>query len=137
MVELYDMDLDKLGRLTEPMVLREDSNHYERISWDDAFAVSTAVRNLEQPNEAVLYTSGRASNEAAFLWGTLSRQMGRIIYPIGNMCLNQWRCPHTIDWYWKRNGEIGMFNHADLVLVIGQTLDKSSPNVVSVGSDQA
>jgi len=68
-----DMELDKLGRLTHPMVMRKDSDRYEQLSWDDAFSlIANATSHLNDANEAVLYTSGRASNEAAFLWGTLS-----------------------------------------------------------------
>jgi len=55
------------GRITHPMVLRRGSTHYEPISWDEAFALTAAELNkLDSPNEALFYTSGRASNEAAF-----------------------------------------------------------------------
>ena len=86
--QLTDMELDKLGRLTHPMVLRDGSDRYEELSWDDALCmIETAVSELKDPNEAVLYTSGRASNEAAFLWGTLARQIGTNNLPdCSNMC---------------------------------------------------
>ena len=72
-----DMELDKLGRITHPMILDRDSNNYQSISWDDAFSlIAEVVKEANNPNETVLYTSGRASNEAAFLWGTLARQIG-------------------------------------------------------------
>ena len=86
--EQPDMWLDKQGRLTEPMYLREGSDYYEPITWGDAFRlISDSVRGLKTADEAVLYTSGRTSNEAAFLWGTLARQIGTNNLPdCSNMC---------------------------------------------------
>ena len=129
-----DMDLDKLGRLTEPMVLRKDSNNYERISWDDAFAmISTTVSNLDQPNEAVLYTSGRASNEAAFLWGTLSRQIGTNNLPdCSNMCHESSGVALTQSiGIGKGTVKLDCFGHADMVLVIGQNPGTNHPRMLS------
>ena len=64
-----DFQLGKSGRLTHPMVLREGSSHYEEINWEDAFAhIGAALNQLDSPNEAIFYTSGRTSNEAAFLY---------------------------------------------------------------------
>ena len=86
--EMSDMELDKLGRLIQPMYLANDSDHYTPINWEDAFAmIANKIRQLEDPDEAVLYTSGRASNEAAILWGTLARQIGTNNLPdCSNMC---------------------------------------------------
>ena len=59
--------LGQQGRLTEPMVKRAGADHYEPIAWDDAFALIAAqLRGLASPDEALFYTSGRTSNEAAF-----------------------------------------------------------------------
>jgi len=67
-----DYEIGKAGRLTHPMVLKADSKHYEKISWHDAFElIGQQLNNLSDPNEAIFYTSGRSSNEAAFLWGAL------------------------------------------------------------------
>lgn len=86
--KLTDMELDKMGRITHPMYLREDSDYYEKIDWNEAFEIiSSGVRNTNSPDEVVFYTSGRASNEAAFLWGTLARQIGTNNLPdCSNMC---------------------------------------------------
>jgi molybdopterin-dependent oxidoreductase alpha subunit len=82
------MWLNDQGRLTEPMVKRPDSDHYEPISWDDAFALLAAeLRDLDSPDEALFYTSGRLSNEAAFLLQLFVRGFGTNNLPdCSNMC---------------------------------------------------
>jgi molybdopterin-dependent oxidoreductase alpha subunit len=83
-----DMWLGKQGRLTHPMVLRRNSTHYEAISWDDAFAlIASELNSLNHPDEAIFYTSGRTSNEAAFLYQLFVRQFGTNNLPdCSNMC---------------------------------------------------
>jgi molybdopterin-dependent oxidoreductase alpha subunit len=90
-VELSNKDeywLGQQGRLTEPMVLREGADHYEPISWDAAYTmIADELKALESPNEAVFYTSGRASNESAFLYGVFARHFGTNNMPdCSNMC---------------------------------------------------
>jgi molybdopterin-dependent oxidoreductase alpha subunit len=79
---------DLQGRLDEPLLLREGATHYEAISWDEAFAiVADELRELDSPDEALFYTSGRASNEAAFLWQMFVRAFGTNNLPdCSNMC---------------------------------------------------
>ena len=136
--EMTDMDLDKLGRITHPMVLHPDADRYEAISWEDAFGmIATAVAGLDEADEAVLYTSGRASNEAAFLWGTLARQIGTNNLPdCSNMC-------HESSGV-GLSGAIGIgkgtvrlscFEKADLVLVIGQNPGTNHPRMLSALAD--
>ena len=76
------------GRLTEPMVLRRGSDHYEPISWPAAFRmIAEELNTLASPDEAVFYTSGRTSNEAAFLYQLFVRQFGTNNLPdCSNMC---------------------------------------------------
>ena len=80
--------LEAQGRLTGPMVLNEGSDHYEPISWDDAFdLVAKELNALESPGEAIFYTSGRTSNEAAFLYQLFIRKFGTNNLPdCSNMC---------------------------------------------------
>ncbi len=80
--------LGKQGRLTHPMVLREGATHYEPISWDEAFAlIAEELNALASPDEACFYTSGRTSNEAAFLYQLFVRQFGTNNLPdCSNMC---------------------------------------------------
>ncbi|MBJ04262.1 MAG: hypothetical protein CMB65_06150 [Euryarchaeota archaeon] len=132
--EYSDMELDKLGRLTEPMVLLSDSNHYKRISWDEAFTmISDSISGLENPEQAVLYTSGRASNEAAFLWGTLARQIGTNNLPdCSNMCHESSGVALSQSiGIGKGTVRLDCFNHADLVLVIGQNPGTNHPRMLS------
>ena len=71
------MWLNEQGRLTEPMVKRPGSDYYEPIGWDDALDLLAAeLRGLDSPDEALFYTSGRLSNEAAFLLQLFARAFG-------------------------------------------------------------
>jgi molybdopterin-dependent oxidoreductase alpha subunit len=83
-----DFALEDQGRLTEPMVYDAKSDHYRPISWDDAFGLMAKHLNaLPDPNQAAFYTSGRASNEAAFLYQLFVRQYGTNNFPdCSNMC---------------------------------------------------
>src|ERR1700677_4950655 len=80
--------LNMQGRLTEPMVRRPGATHYEPISWDDAFTLlAEKLHALASPNEAAFYTSGRTSNEAAFLYQLFVRRFGTNNLPdCSNMC---------------------------------------------------
>ncbi|MEM9022528.1 MAG: molybdopterin-dependent oxidoreductase, partial [Bacteroidota bacterium] len=67
--EWSDYQLGRSGRLVEPMIIREGERHYQPISWDEAFqTIAREMHALDHPDEAVFYTSGRASNEAAFTY---------------------------------------------------------------------
>jgi molybdopterin-dependent oxidoreductase alpha subunit len=79
---------DLQGRLAEPMLLREGASHYEPVSWEEAFAIlAEELQALASPDEAIFYTSGRASNEAAFLYGLFARAFGTNNLPdCSNMC---------------------------------------------------
>jgi molybdopterin-dependent oxidoreductase alpha subunit len=80
--------LGQQGRLTHPMVLREGATHYEPISWSDAYGmIAEELKSLDSPDEAIFYTSGRASNESAFLYGVFARHFGTNNMPdCSNMC---------------------------------------------------
>ena len=75
------------GRLTHPMILRSGAAHYEPIAWDDVFALIAEELHAGTPDEAAFYTSGRTSNEAAFLYQLFVRQFGTNNFPdCSNMC---------------------------------------------------
>ncbi len=86
--QLTDYELNKFGRLIEPMVLRPGTVHYEPISWQAAFdLIAAELKKLDNPDEAIFYTSGRSSNEAAFLYGMFARALGTNNLPdCSNMC---------------------------------------------------
>jgi molybdopterin-dependent oxidoreductase alpha subunit len=83
-----EMWLGQQGRITHPMVKRPGGTHYEPIGWDEAFGlIGTELRSLESPDEATFYTSGRASNEAAFVYQLFARAFGTNNLPdCSNMC---------------------------------------------------
>ncbi|MFE1884574.1 FdhF/YdeP family oxidoreductase [Streptomyces diastatochromogenes] len=83
-----DFDLEDQGRLTEPMVYDPDSDHYVPIRWHDAFElVGRTLRDLDDPNQASFYTSGRLGNEATFLYQLMARELGTNNLPdCSNMC---------------------------------------------------
>jgi len=86
--EKPDYWIGKRGRLTQPMYLPAGSSHYQAISWEDAFAmIGKHLRALSSPHEAVFYTSGRTSNEAAYMYQLFARQFGTNNLPdCSNMC---------------------------------------------------
>jgi molybdopterin-dependent oxidoreductase alpha subunit len=88
LAERSDHWLGQQGRLTEPMVRRTGSAHYRPLGWDEAFElIATRLRALSSPDEAVFYSSGRTSNEAAFAWQLLARAYGTNNLPdCSNMC---------------------------------------------------
>jgi molybdopterin-dependent oxidoreductase alpha subunit len=83
-----DYWLEQQGRLTHPVVLREGAPHYTPISWDDAFKlIASELNKLASPDQSAFYTSGRASNEAAFCYQLFVRQFGTNNLPdCSNMC---------------------------------------------------
>jgi molybdopterin-dependent oxidoreductase alpha subunit len=83
-----DFWLGQQGRLTHPMLLDEGARHYRPISWDEAFdVIAEEMGTLSTADEAVFYTSGRASNEAAFLYQLFARVLGTNNLPdCSNMC---------------------------------------------------
>ncbi len=83
-----DYWLGHQGRLIHPVVRRRDSTHYEPISWDDAFElIGQTLRGLDDPDEAIFYTSGKTSNEAAFTYQLFARAFGTNNLPdCSNMC---------------------------------------------------
>ncbi|MBC8032154.1 MAG: FdhF/YdeP family oxidoreductase [Pyrinomonadaceae bacterium] len=126
--------LGKQGRLTHPMVLREGSTHYEAVSWDDAFAlIATELNSLAHPDEAIFYTSGRTSNEAAFLYQLFVRQFGTNNLPdCSNMCHESSGSAlgETIG-VGKGTVTLEDFNLATAIFVIGQNPGTNHPRMLS------
>ncbi len=79
--------LGQQGRITHPMVKRSGGTHYEPIAWDEAFELIGDHLRVSPPEEALFYTSGRASNEAAFVYQLFARAYGTNNLPdCSNMC---------------------------------------------------
>ena len=131
---LSDFELGKKGRVTHPMYLKEGATHYEEISWDKAFEkMATHLNSLNSPDEAIFYTSGRTSNEAAFLYQLFVRQYGTNNLPdCSNMCHESSGAAlgETLG-IGKGSVTLDDFNHTDLVIVIGQNPGTNHPRMLS------
>ncbi|WP_067173079.1 FdhF/YdeP family oxidoreductase [Microtetraspora niveoalba] len=129
-----DYWLGQQGRLTEPMHKPAGADHYRPVSWDEAFAIiARELRALESPDEALFYTSGRTSNEAAFVYQLLVRRFGTNNLPdCSNMChessgsaLNE-----TLG-IGKGTVSLADLHRADLVFVVGQNPGTNHPRMLS------
>lgn len=129
-----DWWLGQQGRLTHPMVREEGATHYRPISWDDALRlIADELRSLEDPDEAVFYTSGRTSNEAAFLYQLLVRGIGTNNLPdCSNMCHESSgsALTETIG-IGKGTVSIDDIHDADLLIVAGQNPGTNHPRMLS------
>jgi molybdopterin-dependent oxidoreductase alpha subunit len=129
-----DYWLNRQGRLTEPMILRSGATHYEPISWGDAFRVlAEELNSLESPDEAVFYTSGRTSNEAAFLYQLFARQFGTNNLPdCSNMCHESSGAALTESiGIGKGTVTLEDFEKCDLIFIIGQNPGTNHPRMLS------
>ncbi|MBC8141094.1 MAG: FdhF/YdeP family oxidoreductase [Armatimonadetes bacterium] len=129
-----DMWLGKQGRLTEPMVKRAGSDRYEPVSWDDAFAlIASHLNALASPNEAIFYTSGRTSNEAAFLYQLFVRQFGTNNLPdCSNMCHESSGVGlGEAIGIGKGTVKLSDFDKANAIFVIGQNPGTNHPRMLS------
>ncbi|MEU9869114.1 FdhF/YdeP family oxidoreductase [Actinomadura sp. NPDC048021] len=126
--------LGQQGRLTEPMVKRAGFGHYEPVSWDEAFRLLASELNaLDSPDEAVFYTSGRTSNEAAFAYQLFARAFGTNNMPdCSNMCHESSgsALSETIG-IGKGSVLLEDLYRADLVFVVGQNPGTNHPRMLS------
>ncbi len=133
-----DHQLEDAGRLTEPLAYDPASDRYRPIAWEDAFArVGAALRGLDHPDQAEFYASGRASNEAAFLYQTLGRRLGTNNFPdCSNMCHEPTSVglPDSIG-VGKGSVTLEDFDHADLILSFGHNPGTNHPRMMSTLRD--
>jgi molybdopterin-dependent oxidoreductase alpha subunit len=129
-----DYWLGKQGRISQPMVLQSGHTHYEPIEWDDAFALIAGELNaLNTPDEAIFYTSGRTSNEAAFLYQLFVRQFGTNNLPdCSNMCHESsgTALSETIG-IGKGTVTLEDFELAQAIFVIGQNPGTNHPRMLT------
>ena len=129
-----DYWLSQQGRLTEPMFRAKGASHYTPIAWEEAFAlVASHLKRLSTPDEAVFYTSGRTSNEAAFLYQLFVRMFGTNNLPD---CSNL--CHESSGFAMKRTIGSGKgtvllrdFDYADTIIVIGQNPGTNHPRMLA------
>jgi anaerobic selenocysteine-containing dehydrogenase len=130
---LSDYKLGQLGRFTEPMILKENADRYTRISWEDAFSLIAENLNCSIADESVFYTSGKASNEAAFLFQLFSRIHGTNNLPdCSNMCHESSGTALTKTLgSGKGTVKLDDFDHADLIFIIGQNPGTNHPRMLT------
>lgn len=129
-----DQWLGAQGRITHPMLLSRGATHYEVISWDAAFELlADELNSLNYPDQAIFYTSGRTSNEAAFLYQLFVRQFGTNNLPdCSNMCHESSGSglSETIG-VGKGTVTLADFDLAQAIFVIGQNPGTNHPRMLS------
>ena len=129
-----DYWLGKSGRLTHPMILRAGQQNYEPITWQGAFQqIAASLNALNSPNEAIFYTSGRTSNEAAFLYQLLVRRFGTNNLPdCSNMCHESSgvALSETLG-IGKGSVKLDDFEKAEIIVVSGQNPGTNHPRMLT------
>jgi len=129
-----DFQLGKAGRIAEPMVLEAGSTHYQPIGWEEANAmIAGELKALNHPDEAVFYTSGRTSNEAAFMYQLMVRAFGTNNLPdCSNMCheSSSHGLGNTIGIS-KGTVTLEDIHRSDLLIIIGQNPGTNHPRMLS------
>nr|WP_103095439.1 FdhF/YdeP family oxidoreductase [Novosphingobium guangzhouense] len=135
-----DYQLEDAGRLTHPLAYDRDSDHFVPISWDEAFnRIGAGLRALDDPNQAEFYCSGRASNEAAFLYQLMVRAYGTNNFPdCSNMCHEgtSMGLPKSIG-IGKGTVTLEDFDEADAIFCIGHNPGTNHPRMLSTLSNAA
>jgi molybdopterin-dependent oxidoreductase alpha subunit len=133
-----DHQIEDAGRLTHPMIYDRDSDHFIAIEWSEAFAkIAAELQALADPNVAEFYTSGRTSNEAAFLYQLFVRAYGTNNFPdCSNMCheATSVGLPKSIG-VGKGTVELVDFDHCDLIISIGHNPGTNHPRMMTTLHD--
>lgn len=138
MLHWTDYEIGKSGRLVEPMILHEGSDHYVPITWEDAFnTIGNTLKQQASPDDAVFYTSGRTSNEAAFLYQLFVRMYGTNNLPdCSNMCHESSGVALTETvGVGKGTVKLDDFHHAEVIVIVGQNPGTNHPRMLSALQD--
>ncbi|MGN6365691.1 FdhF/YdeP family oxidoreductase [Asticcacaulis taihuensis] len=130
----HDHDIEDLGRLTHPMIYDPATDRYVEIAWADAFQrIAAALNALPDPNMAEFYTSGRASNEAAFLFQLFVRAYGTNNFPdCSNMCHEATSVGLAqVIGLGKASVTLEDFDHADAIFSIGHNPGTNHPRMMA------
>jgi len=132
LLEMSDYELENMGRLTHPLVYDRASDKFRAVSWNDAFArIGEVLRGLE-PNEVEFYTSGRASNEAAYLFQLYARELGTNNFPdCSNMCheATSVGLPQSLGMG-KGSVSLADFDETELIISIGHNPGTNHPRMM-------
>jgi len=140
LAQYSDYWLEQQGRLTTPMRYDAESDHYVPVRWDEAFAlIAKHLNTLDSPDEAIFYTSGRTSNEAAFLYQLFVREYGTNNFPD---CSNM--CHESSGTALKKQIGVGKgtvslhdFEQADAIFIFGQNPGTNHPRMLGELRDAA
>jgi molybdopterin-dependent oxidoreductase alpha subunit len=128
-----DFELEEQGRLTQPLAYNAQTDRYEAMDWDEAFALlARELNQLDHPDQALFYTSGRTSNEAAFLYQLFVREFGTNNFPdCSNMCHEPSgvALKPTIG-VGKGTVTLADFERADAIFIFGQNPGTNHPRML-------
>jgi molybdopterin-dependent oxidoreductase alpha subunit len=128
-----DYELENEGRLTDPVAYDPATDTFKQVSWEQAYArIGAALRRLPDPNMAEFYTSGRASNEAAFLYQIFVREYGTNNFPdCSNMCheATSQGLPKSIG-LGKGSVSLDDFEHCELIIAVGHNPGTNHPRMM-------
>ena len=131
---LSDYELGRKGRIAQPMYLPEGATHYKPISWNSAFEkIAFALNRLPSPDEAIFYTSGRTSNEAAFLYQLFVREYGTNNLPdCSNMCHESSGVALSESLgIGKGSVTLNDFYEAEVIMILGQNPGTNHPRMMT------
>ena len=135
---MSDHDLNAFGRIAHPVLLEEGASHYKAVSWEDAIdVIAAALNQTDTPDRSVFYTSGRTSNEAAFLYQAFVRAYGTNNLPdCSNMC-HESSGKALIQTIGIGKGTVTLndFSAADVIMVIGQNPGTNHPRMLTALRD--
>ncbi|SFD65130.1 FdhF/YdeP family oxidoreductase [Spirosoma endophyticum] len=129
-----DLWLGQQGRLTQPLILKPGATHYDAISWNDAFQlIADQLKALDSPDEAIFYTSGRTSNEAAFLYQLFVRMFGTNNMPdCSNMCHESTSVALADSLgLGKASVKYEDYEKADVIMIMGQNPGTNAPRMLT------
>lgn len=131
---LSDYHLGKQGRIAQPMFLPKGATHYQPITWDEAFThIAATLHSLASPDEAIFYTSGRTSNEAAFLYQLFARAFGTNNLPdCSNMCHESSGVALT-ETLGLGKGSVTLedLHQAEVIVITGQNPGTNAPRMLT------
>lgn len=131
---LTDYEIGKKGRIAQPMFLAKGEENYKPISWEKAFEkIAQSLNNLESPDDAVFYTSGRTSNEAAFLYQLFVREFGTNNLPdCSNMCHESSGVALSESLgIGKGSVRLEDFYEAEVIIILGQNPGTNHPRMLT------
>ena len=131
---LDDYHIGQKGRIAQPMYLPAGATHYQAISWEDAFKkIAEHLNKLASPNEAIFYTSGRTSNEAAFVYQLFVREFGTNNLPdCSNMCHESTSVALKKQLgLGKASIKLDDLHHAEVIIIIGQNPGTNAPRMLT------